>query len=255
MEINGKMIAQDSMPFSNLPFHFCYMEKFAIIVAGGTGKRMGSGLPKQFLMLRNKPVLYYTLKAFVDAYEDLKIILVLPEEYTDMGREIIDAYFDYRRIQIASGGETRFHSVQNGLRLVQHVGIVFVHDAVRCLVTPDLIRRCYEHALQIGSAVPVVRAKDSVRLLDEEQNDNEVLDRNKVVLVQTPQTFHSRILLPAFEIDYKERFTDEATVVEAYGLKISLVEGDDNNIKITRPVDLLIAEKLLEAKQQEKMNV
>lgn len=229
------------------------MEKYAIIVAGGVGKRMGSRLPKQFLMLKNKPVLYYTIKAFLDAYEDIKIILVLPDEYADLGREIIDAYFDYGRIQITSGGETRFHSVQNGLRLLQGEGMVFVHDAVRCLVTTELIHRCFEHALQVGSAVPVVRTKDSVRLLNEEQNDNEVLDRTKVVLVQTPQTFHSRILKPAFEIDYKERFTDEATVVEAFGLKISLVEGEDNNLKITRPVDLLIAESILQMQMGEKV--
>lgn len=227
------------------------MNKYAIIVAGGSGKRMGSALPKQFLMLHHKPVLYYTIKTFLEAYEDLQLVLVLPEDYTDLGREIMDAYFDYNRIQITSGGETRFHSVQNGLRLVHGEAIIFVHDAVRCLVTTDLIHRCYEHALQMGSAVPVVIAKDSVRLLNEELNDNEVIDRNKVVLVQTPQTFHSRILQPAFQIDFKERFTDEATVVEAYGLKISLLEGEENNIKITRPIDLLIAEKMLEASVQE----
>lgn len=240
---------------SNLPVHFYGMEKYAVIVAGGIGKRMGSVLPKQFLMLKNKPVLYYTIKAFLDAFDDIKIILVLPEEYADLGREIIDAYFDYRRIQITSGGETRFHSVQNGLRLIQGEGIVFVHDAVRCLVTSALIHRCYEHTMQMGSAVPVIRAKDSVRLLNAEQNDNEVLDRTKVVLVQTPQTFHSRILRPAFEIDYKERFTDEATVVEAFGLKISLVEGEDDNLKITRPVDLLIAEKILDIQQATKVEL
>ncbi|HEX8313839.1 MAG TPA: 2-C-methyl-D-erythritol 4-phosphate cytidylyltransferase [Flavisolibacter sp.] len=231
------------------------MKKYAILVAGGSGKRMGSAVPKQFLMLHGKPVLYYTIRAFLEAYDDLQLILVLPEEFTDLGREIIDAFFDYNRIQITSGGETRFHSVQNGLRLVQGDGIIFVHDAVRCLVTTDLIHRCFEHARQMGSAVPVTMVKDSIRLLNEELNDNEVLDRNKVVLVQTPQTFHSRILLPAFEIDFKERFTDEATVVEAYGLKISLLEGEENNIKITRPVDLLIAEKLLEASVPEGANL
>src|SRR6476661_2116658 len=225
------------------------MKKYAIIVAAGTGKRMGSAIPKQFLLLHDKPVLYYTLRAFLDAYEDMEIILVLPEEFSDMGKEIIDAYFDYSRIQVTFGGETRFHSVQNGLKLVQEESVVFVHDAVRCLVSTDLIQLCFEHTLQMGSAVPVIRSKDSVRFLNEEGNDNEVLDRNKVVLVQTPQTFHSKILLPAFQIDYKERFTDEATVVEAFGLKISLVEGDEDNIKITRPVDLLIAEALLEEKQ------
>ena len=238
-----------------MPIHFFLMNKYAIIVAAGIGKRMGSLLPKQFLMLKNKPVLYYTIKTFLEAYDDLRIVLVLPDEYTDLGREIIDAYFDYRRIQITSGGETRFHSVQNGLRILEGEGIVFVHDAVRCLVTTELIHRCYEHALQMGSAVPVVRPKDSVRLLNEEQNDNEVLDRTKIVLVQTPQTFHSRILQPAFEIDYKERFTDEATVVETFGLKISLVEGQENNIKITRPVDLLIAEKILEVQDSEKVPI
>src|SRR4029078_642991 len=226
------------------------MKKYAIIVAGGTGTRMGRALPKQFLLLHDKPVLYYTLKTFLESFDDMNIILVLPEEFSDIGKEIIDAFFDYSRIQVTFGGETRFHSVQNGLRLVQDESIIFVHDAVRCLVSTDLIHLCYEHTLQMGSAVPVIRSKDSVRFLNEEGNDNEVMDRNKVVLVQTPQTFHSKILLPAFEIDYKERFTDEATVVEAFGLKISLVEGEEYNIKITRPVDLLIAEALL----QEKMN-
>jgi 2-C-methyl-D-erythritol 4-phosphate cytidylyltransferase len=222
------------------------MKKYAIIVAGGTGTRMGSAVPKQFLLLNDKPVLYYTLKAFLESYEDLQIILVFPEEYQDIGKEIIDAYFDYSRIQVTFGGETRFHSVQNGLKLVDRESIIFVHDAVRCLVSTELIHRCYENTLHMGSAVPVVRSKDSVRLLNEEGNDNEVLDRSKVVMVQTPQTFHSKILLQAFEIDYKERFTDEATVVETFGLKISLVEGEENNIKITRPVDLLIAGALLE---------
>lgn len=222
------------------------MKKYAVIVAGGAGKRMGAAVPKQFLLLNDKPVLYYTIKTFLEAYDDMKIILVLSEEHTDMGKEIIDAYFDYERILVAVGGETRFHSVQSGLRMIREEAIVFVHDAVRCLITADLIHRCYEHALRMGSAVPVVHARDSIRLLNEEKNDNEVLDRNRIVLVQTPQTFHSKILLPAFEIDYKERFTDEATVVESFGLKISLLEGEENNIKITRPVDLVIAEGILE---------
>ncbi|MBA2745671.1 MAG: 2-C-methyl-D-erythritol 4-phosphate cytidylyltransferase [Flavisolibacter sp.] len=221
------------------------MHKYAIIVAGGTGTRMASIIPKQFLLLDDKPVLFHTIKAFLDAFDDLEIILVLPEEYFDMGKEILDAYFNYDRIRVTAGGETRFHSVQNGLKLVEKESIVFVHDAVRCLVTKELIHRCYHHTMQMGSAVPVVLAKDSVRILNEEKNDNEVLDRNRVVLVQTPQTFHSKILLPAFEIDHKERFTDEATVVEAFGLKISLVEGEEDNIKITRPVDLKIAAGIL----------
>ncbi|ANE52812.1 2-C-methyl-D-erythritol 4-phosphate cytidylyltransferase [Flavisolibacter tropicus] len=223
------------------------MKKYAIIVAGGVGTRMESATPKQFLLLHDKPVLYYTIRTFLEAYDDLKIILVLPEDYTDMGREIIDAYFDYNRIQITAGGETRFHSVKNGLRLLDEDGIVFVHDGVRCLLTTELIHRCYEKALENGSAIPVVPVKDSVRLLSGESN--EAIERNRVVLVQTPQTFHSRILLPAFEIDYKERFTDEASVVESFGLKIELVGGEENNIKITRPIDLVAAESLLSMAQ------
>ncbi|MER3472051.1 MAG: 2-C-methyl-D-erythritol 4-phosphate cytidylyltransferase [Chitinophagaceae bacterium] len=221
------------------------MKKYAIIVAGGMGTRMGSTIPKQFLMLNDKPVLFYTIKTFLEAFDDLQIVLVLPEEFFDMGKEIIDAYFDYARIQVTSGGETRFHSVKNGLALVDDDCIVMVHDAVRCLVSTDLIRRCYNHTLEMGSAVPVIRTRDSVRLLNEEGNDNEVIDRNKVVLVQTPQCFHSKILIPAFEIDYKGYFTDEATVVEQFGLKISLLEGEEHNFKITTPNDLQIAEALL----------
>jgi 2-C-methyl-D-erythritol 4-phosphate cytidylyltransferase len=219
------------------------MTKYAIIVAGGTGSRMGSNLPKQFMLLKDKPVLYYSIKTFLEAYSDLKIILVLPAAFTDMGEEIIDAYFDKERIKIAIGGDTRFQSVKNGLKMVEEESIIFVHDAVRCLASVNLIHRCYELAMQTGAAVPVIPPKDSVRILNDDGNG--VVDRNKVMLVQTPQTFHSKILLPAFDIDYKDKFTDEATVVEAYGLRVSLAEGEETNIKITRPVDLVIAENIL----------
>lgn len=219
------------------------MRKYAIIVAGGSGTRMGSSLPKQFMLLKGKPVLYYTIKTFLESYNDLQVILVLPVNYTDMGQEIIDAYFDKDRIRITAGGDTRFQSVKNGLTLVEGEAIVFVHDGVRCLVSKDLIYRCYAQAVETGTAIPAVVSKDSIRLLTEE--GNEAYDRNKVMLIQTPQTFHSKILLPAFQIDYKDKFTDEATVVEAYGMKVSLVEGEENNIKITRPADMQVAEKYL----------
>ena len=223
------------------------MKKYAIIVAGGTGKRMNSAIPKQFLLLNGKPVLYYSINAFLKAYEDMQVILVLPEEYVAAGQEVIDAFFDYSRIQITIGGRTRFHSVQNGLQKVKEESIVFVHDAVRCLVSTDLIHRCCEVALETGSAIPVVECLNSVRLVNGEEN--EALNRNNVKLVQTPQTFHSKILLPAFTIDYKDWFTDEATVVEAYGLKLQLLEGEESNIKITRPADLIIAEHLVTGHQ------
>ena len=219
------------------------MTKYSIIVAGGSGIRMRGSVPKQFMLLKDKPVLYYTLKAFLESYDDLQIILVLPIDYIDIGQEIIDAYFDKDRIKITAGGETRFQSVKNGLALVEKESIIFVHDGVRCLLSKELIYRCYDKAVETGTAIPAIVSKDSIRLVLEDSN--EAFDRNKVMLIQTPQTFHSKILLPAFQIDYKDKFTDEATVVEAYGLKVSLVEGEENNIKITRPVDLLIAESIV----------
>lgn len=220
------------------------MKKFAIIVAGGTGTRMGGKIPKQFMLLKDKPVLYYTLNVFYKSYDDLKIILVLHADYIDKGQEIIETYFDKDRIRITTGGDTRFQSVKNGLELVEADSIIFVHDGVRCLLSTDLVHRCYKKAVETGSAVPVSPARDSVRLISPEGND--AVDRNMVMLVQTPQTFDGKILLPAYQVDYKDKFTDEATVVEAYGLKVALVEGEENNIKITRPVDLFVAEKILE---------
>lgn len=220
------------------------MKKYAVIVAAGSGTRMGNDLPKQFILINDKPVLYYTLKTFLEAYDDLQVVLVLPVDYTDMGQEIIDAWFDKDRIRITAGGDTRFQSVKNGLALAEDESIIFVHDGVRCMLTQDLVHRCYETAIETGSAVPVITSKDSVRLLQEDGSD--AIDRNRIVFVQTPQAFHSKILLPAFQIDYKEKFTDEATVVEAFGLKVTLIQGEENNIKITRPVDLVIAVKLLQ---------
>jgi 2-C-methyl-D-erythritol 4-phosphate cytidylyltransferase len=223
------------------------MHKYAVIVAGGSGTRMGGSLPKQFILLKDKPVLYYSIKVFLAAYDDMQIILVLPADHLDTGKEMIKKYFKNDRIQVTTGGETRFLSVKNGLALIEKESIIFVHDGVRCLITTDLIHRCYEMALTTGSAIPVIPSKDSVRLLKEENSES--IDRNKVMLVQTPQTFHSRILLPAFKIDYKDKFTDEATVAEAYGVKVSLLEGEETNIKITKPIDLLIAENILTGNQ------
>ncbi|HZI68781.1 MAG TPA: 2-C-methyl-D-erythritol 4-phosphate cytidylyltransferase [Hanamia sp.] len=219
------------------------MKKVALIVAAGSGLRMNSDIPKQFLLINNKPLLYYTIKAFLDAFDDMKVILVLPEEHIAKGQEIIDGFFDASIIKITAGGRTRFHSVQNGLSLIKEECIIFVHDGVRCFVSKELIQRCYEDAVKIGIAVPAIDCADSVRLIT--RSGNKIVDRNKIKLIQTPQTFHSKILLPAFAIDYKDKFTDEASVVEAYGLNINLVEGEKNNIKITTPFDLEIARMLL----------
>jgi 2-C-methyl-D-erythritol 4-phosphate cytidylyltransferase len=220
------------------------MKKIALIVAAGNGSRMKNDIPKQFLFLKNKPILYYSINSFLDAYDDVEIILVLPEEHIGKGQEIVDGYFDATKIKITAGGRTRFHSVKNGLALVKDEAIIFVHDGVRCLLTKDLIKKCYEAALELGNAIPAVDCSDSVRMLT--SNGNKIIDRKKIKLIQTPQTFHSKILLPAYQIDYKEQFTDEATVVEAFGLKVNLIEGEIDNIKITTPRDLILADLILE---------
>ena len=221
------------------------MKKYAIIVAGGSGIRMGNSVPKQFLLLKGKPVLYYTLKVFLEAYNDLQVVLVLPADYTDMGQEIIDAFFDKERIRITAGGDTRFQSVKNGLSLIDEESIIFVHDGVRCLITPALIRACYEQAKRQGSAIPAVSATDSIRIIDA-QSGHSSIDRNRVKIIQTPQTFRGDLLIRAFELPYQEIFTDEATVVEYSGEKVYLIEGDYANLKITRPVDLLLAATILQ---------
>jgi 2-C-methyl-D-erythritol 4-phosphate cytidylyltransferase len=219
------------------------MKKFAVIVAGGTGARMNSAIPKQFLLVQNKPLIYYSILRFLESFDDMRIILVLPFEFISMGQEVIDGYFDRARIQITAGGRTRFHSVQNGLNLVEEESIIFVHDGARCLVSIELIQRCYDKAVEYGTAIPAVTSRDSIRVLL--GGENSPVDRDTIRMVQTPQTFHSKILLPAYKIDYKDKFTDEATVVEAFGLKVHLIEGDENNIKITHPADLVIANALL----------
>ena len=219
------------------------MNKVAIIVAGGTGTRMGSSIPKQFMLLNDKPILYYSIKAFLEADDEMKVIVVLPVEYFDMGMEVMDAYFDKNRIQLVEGGPTRFHSVKNGLQLVEDESIILVHDGVRCLIKPALINECIAVAEKTGTAIPVLPSKDSVRILDGELNNS--MERNRVMLVQTPQAFHSKVLLPAYEIEHKEKFTDEASVVDAFGIKLTLVRGDEHNIKITTPLDLSLASFLL----------
>ena len=222
------------------------MKKYAIIVAGGNGTRMNTTTPKQFLLLNGKPVLFYAINTFLKTYDDCKVILVLPEEHVGVGQEIIDGFFDYNRIQIVVGGRTRFHSVQNGLAVIDEEDcVIFVHDAVRPLLSVALINRCYDAVSEFGTAIPVINCKDSVRIVL--QDGNEAVERNTIKLVQTPQTFHGKILLPAFfGIDYKDKFTDEASVVEAFGLKVTLVDGEDENIKITKATDLLIAEAILQ---------
>jgi 2-C-methyl-D-erythritol 4-phosphate cytidylyltransferase len=229
------------------------MEKFAVIVAGGSGIRMGSSTPKQFLLLNGKPVLWHTINTFLDAYEDLRVVLVLPHQYLDTGAAMVAMTSDPSRIAITTGGETRFHSVKNGLALVPDNAIVFVHDAVRCLISTSLIQRCYLQAVDKGNAVPAITAVDSMRIIKAEVN--EPIDRTRLRIIQTPQTFHAKIIKAAFEQQYQVSFTDEASVLERMGEKIYLAEGEESNIKITRPIDLIIAEKILEDRKFNEKNI
>lgn len=220
------------------------MKKFAVIVAGGMGKRMGHSIPKQFLLIQGKPVLWYTIDAFLRAYDDLQLVVVLPDEFQKDGIKITSAFS--RPIKVVKGGETRFHSVKNGLQEVEEDSVVFIHDGVRCLISIPLIHRCYNSALQFGNAIPAVTATDSIRMMKNGYPISE--SREFVKIIQTPQTFLSSIIKPAFDRPYHPDFTDEATVVENAGEKIHLVEGEFYNIKITRPLDLYLAEKIISSR-------
>ena len=219
------------------------MKKTAIIVAGGTGQRMGTALPKQFLAIEGKSILLHTIGQFVTAFADINFIIVLPADYIQDGKELITTSGLSQSFQFVAGGDTRFQSVKNGLAQADPASIVFVHDAVRCLLTPDLIQRCYQQAVEKGSAIPAVSSTDTIRILEGTQHH--VVDRANVMMIQTPQTFNAALLMKAFDQAYQPSFTDEANVLEASGKEVYLIEGEYENIKITRPLDLAIAEYIL----------
>lgn len=218
------------------------MNRVAVIVAGGSGTRMGNDLPKQFLKLKGREILLHAVDAFINAYADIKIILVLPKDYISFAKVLVGEQNYSNTIDVVEGGATRFDSVKNGLHHVGDAEIVFVHDAVRCLVTPNLIRECSKSAEIKGSAVPVIPVRDSMRRVDTHGNTSTIINRENLVIVQTPQTFKTNILVSAFNVSYSPQFTDEATVVEAAGQEIHLIPGEETNIKITFPEDLDYAE-------------
>jgi len=220
------------------------MKTFALILAGGKGLRMGADLPKQFLLLAGKPVLMHTMEAFQKADPKTEIILVLPLEHQAYWLELCTK-FDFRlKHRIASGGAVRFDSVRNGLALIQEEGLIAVHDGVRPLVSPSLINRCFARALEKGAVIPVFELAESIRRIEGSKSVAE--DRNFYRSVQTPQTFRSELLKKAYEQPFRAIFTDDASVVEAAGYEIALLEGHRENIKITTPQDLLLAEQLLQ---------
>ncbi len=227
---------------------------------------MGSDLPKQFLPIGGRPVLMHTLEAFERAIPGIRLILVLPHDQQAFWQELCAKHAFALPHTIVDGGETRFHSVKNGLigliRLIRHIGpmglmgtegsLVAVHDGVRPFVSEEVIRRSFEAAREHGAAIPVVPVVETVRQLHpsltgegQGEGPSVTIDRSRLRLVQTPQTFQLDILLRAYEQPYRESFTDDASVVEALGHPITLVEGNRENIKITTPFDLTIAEALL----------
>ncbi len=222
------------------------MRRYAIIVAGGSGSRMKSEIPKQFLPLGEKPVLLHTLEAFESA-GNIEIILVLPASQIQTWRDIISEKGLPSAYRIVEGGETRFHSVRNGLATIPETdALVAVHDGVRPLVTRALISRSYEAASRYGAAVTAVSLKDSIRKLAP-GDSSQPADREAFRLVQTPQAFRLSWMRSAFERPYKPSYTDCASVVEDAGYPVHLIEGDYGNIKITTPEDLIVADALVRA--------
>ena len=221
------------------------MKRYVIIVAGGKGLRMGGDVPKQFLPIGGRPVLMRTIEAFRKVYDDIKVILVLPHEQQEYWAELCKAYDFGIPLQTADGGDSRFHSVRNGLALVPDdaEGLVGVHDGVRPFVSEETIRRCYQSARENGAAIPVVPVVETVRQILPE-GDSVTVDRDNFRLVQTPQVFTIDVLKKAYLQPYQREFTDDASVVEEMGQPVTLVEGNRGNIKLTTPDDLKLAEVL-----------
>ena len=217
--------------------------KIAIIVAGGKGTRMQADIPKQFIEIHGKPVLMHTLEAFHRYDDSIQLILVLPASQLNAWKKLCLKHAFLLPHQIVSGGETRYNSVLNGLSQIKTPALIAVHDGVRPFVSNGTIKRCFDEAEKHGSAIPVIDIVDSIRQIT--KTGSQSVDRTNYKLVQTPQVFDSEILKKAYEQDFSTLFTDDASVVEALGLKITLVEGNRENIKITTAFDLVLAETVL----------
>ncbi|HCZ36412.1 MAG TPA: 2-C-methyl-D-erythritol 4-phosphate cytidylyltransferase, partial [Cytophagales bacterium] len=217
--------------------------EYALIVAGGKGTRIKSKLPKQFLELTGKPILLHTLEAFYRYSENITIVLVLPEDDFAIWNDICKKYNFTKPIILQKGGETRFQSVKNGLEKITGPGLVAVHDGVRPLVSEDIIGASFRLAAVHQSAVAAVRLKESIRMTD--QDNTKAMDRSRFRLIQTPQTFSIDLIKQAYQLKEDVTMTDDASVVEKLGHTISLFEGSYENIKITTPEDLIVAEALV----------
>ena len=204
---------------------------------------MNSGIPKQFILLNNLPVLMHTINAFFNYSNKVNIVLILPETTFKTWDELCKKYNFQIPHQLVKGGETRFQSVKNGLSVIDKKCLVAIHDGVRPFVKKEVIGNCFETAERLGNAVPAIAINESIREIKNSQNLP--ADRKKFRIIQTPQIFHSSLIKKAYEQDFRKDFTDDAGVVESTGIKINLVEGNHENIKITRPGDIKIAEAFL----------
>jgi 2-C-methyl-D-erythritol 4-phosphate cytidylyltransferase len=219
------------------------MELYVVIVAGGSGKRMGAEIPKQFLELAGRPVLMHTIERFKSFNNAIEIITVLPENQLRHWIELQKKY-DFTASQtLVKGGSTRFFSVRNGLAFVNIPGLVAIHDGVRPFVSIDTIKRCFETAEKLGNAVPSISPTESLRILTDKGSSP--VNRLHVKQIQTPQVFRTELIKKAYLQEYSPEFTDDATVLEKTGEKINLIDGNRENIKITNPEDLLISTALL----------
>jgi len=221
------------------------LKKYVLITAGGTGKRMQSAIPKQFLLLKDKPILMHTMQVFNSALQDLDFVLILPTQYWDDWNRLCQEYEFTLPHQLVEGGELRFHSVKNGLNAISKDGIVAIHDAVRPLVSEAVIRHGFAMAEQHGNAIPCVPVSESVRMVDDE--GSRPVNRDQLCLIQTPQVFRASLIIEAYQLEYDSTFTDDASVIERMGEQINLYDGNPENIKVTRPADMVVANALFES--------
>lgn len=218
------------------------MKRYAIIVAGGSGQRMESAVPKQFLSINNEIILMRSIRAFYEFDSSIDIIVALPNDQIEYWTKLcVEKHFKINH-KVVSGGKTRYHSVKNALNEVGSDGIVAIHDGVRPLVSQSTIDQVYKIALINENAIPYIDITDSIRKVD--SNINSPVDRNKYKLIQTPQAFNCKLIKHAYNQEWDKSFTDDASIVEMTGIKINLVPGNRENIKITNQIDLKIAESL-----------
>ena len=218
-------------------------KEYAIIVAGGTGHRMKSEIPKQFLLLNGRPMLMYSIAAFHDYSPEIEIIVVLPDGKSDYWQKLCEKHQFKLHHKTVTGGKTRFESVRKGLELVDESGYVAIHDGARPVVSAGLIKSCFDTAKEQGNALPVIEISDSIRVVDQESS--KPLERTNIRICQTPQVFLCSEIIKAYKQSYRIEFTDDATVLESAGYSVFLTHGQPQNIKVTSDTDLLIAENLL----------